>query len=215
MPLMTYEEYSRIKHATPYTYKIERDDQYLFYFGERHSFDPQDPEWEELKKFWEEFLSSTNSGKRIVFVEGGKRPVLPNEETAIKQHGGMGMITYLANKSGVETFSPEPNRQEEKIYLKNLYGSDQVEYYYETRMKHQRLKMSPSADDNEIKMLARQISPTLNNGITNQIARACSEYRDMYIVEKIKEYWNEGFSIFIQFGASHAVMQELILREIL
>ncbi len=48
----------------------------------------------------------------------------------------------------------------------------------------------------------------------NKVSRASTEIRDKYIVEQIQKYMNAGYSIFIQFGATHAVMQESLLKEL-
>ncbi len=48
----------------------------------------------------------------------------------------------------------------------------------------------------------------------NQVARASSQYRDEYIVEKIKEALKQKGNVFVVYGASHAVMQEPAMRAI-
>jgi hypothetical protein len=50
--------------------------------------------------------------------------------------------------------------------------------------------------------------------ITNIIARRDGEIRDAYVLEKIKDYWQEGRSIFVVFGSSHAVRLELELEKL-
>lgn len=49
---------------------------------------------------------------------------------------------------------------------------------------------------------------------TNRIAAAMSEARDRHIVRRIGEAVKDGKSVFVTYGASHAVMQEPALREI-
>ncbi len=51
MPLMTQDEYSKIEHETPYFYKIQNTEQFLYYFGERHSFNSNDTQWAQAKNF--------------------------------------------------------------------------------------------------------------------------------------------------------------------
>lgn len=49
----------------------------------------------------------------------------------------------------------------------------------------------------------------------NQIARDCAVIRDAHIVQQIKQAWDEGKSVFVVFGATHAVIQEPALRKLL
>lgn len=57
--LMTYDEYAHYEHPIPYSLTLKAPEAYLYYFGERHTFDPKDEQWESLKKLWSEFLVRT------------------------------------------------------------------------------------------------------------------------------------------------------------
>jgi hypothetical protein len=50
---------------------------------------------------------------------------------------------------------------------------------------------------------------------TNDISRRCTKLRDEYIVGQIKEYWDEGKSIFAVYGFSHVIAQEDELKRLL
>lgn len=56
------------------------------------------------------------------------------------------------------------------------------------------------------------VNPTIEKTIINKISREDSDIRDHYILDQIEKYWNEGKSMFIIYGCSHAVMQEPVLR---
>jgi hypothetical protein len=47
------------------------------------------------------------------------------------------------------------------------------------------------------------------------IIKDATKLRDIYIVKTIYDYWNEGKSIFIVYGGSHAIIQEEVLRNLL
>lgn len=51
--------------------------------------------------------------------------------------------------------------------------------------------------------------------VVNEIARQSSYYRDRYVVSRIKEAMKGRDRLFVVFGASHAVMQEPAIRELL
>ena len=46
-PIMSFEEYARDQHETPYVVRITQEDLELIYYGARHSFDPTDPMFDE------------------------------------------------------------------------------------------------------------------------------------------------------------------------
>lgn len=54
-----------------------------------------------------------------------------------------------------------------------------------------------------------------NQTVINQIARATSQYRDRFMVSEIAKALQTHKKIFVVFGASHAVMQEPALKELL
>jgi hypothetical protein len=117
---MSYEEYSKKKHRSPYLLKLKSGKNFFYYFGEKHSYNPNDSQWEELKDFWSEFLEKTKDTKKIVFIEEGIRSLESNENDAVLKHGGMGLITFLANKENIEVFSPEPEEKWERCVLSKL-----------------------------------------------------------------------------------------------
>ena len=150
MSILTYKQYSTIKHKTPYTLLLNSGPNYLYYFGERHLFKPIDAQWDELKIFWNDFLEKTKGQKRIVFTEGGIRPVEETEEDAIVKHGGMGLVTYLANKENIERHSPEPDEKYERAELEKTFSRDMIQYYYFARLVLQwGKKNDPKPDFNE------------------------------------------------------------------
>lgn len=59
------------------------------------------------------------------------------------------------------------------------------------------------------------INPNKTGTIINKIARAQSHARDINIVTKIAQCWNEGKSIFVVFGHGHLIIQKPALKKIL
>lgn len=70
-------------------------------------------------------------------------------------------------------------------------------------------------DERDTKFFYDAINPVVIQTVLNRVSRMSSEIRDTYIVGEIKKYINDGYSIFAQFGCSHVVMQEPLLKEIL
>ncbi|MBI3458700.1 hypothetical protein HY061_00330 [Candidatus Azambacteria bacterium] len=70
-------------------------------------------------------------------------------------------------------------------------------------------------DENDKEFFWEISRPDREIGILNKIARVQGLIRDIYIVEQIKKYWDEGKNLFIVFGQGHAVIQEPALRVLL
>lgn len=257
MPLMTYGEYSEIRHKTPYIYKINNGKQFLYYFGERHSFDPKHPQWLEQKKFWADYIKETKNQKMVAFVEAGRPSAGETEEDSIVDAGGTGLVTFLATKQNIEIYCPEPNRTFEMHELEKQFSREEIEYYYFARIVHQwgripeprpkfeeyvvrfleRDKNESQWDDfdfsfenmkiiherlfgkkfdfNDSNFFGDLVTPVELNTVINKVSRASGDVREVHIVNEIHKYWKKGCSLFIEYGASHAVRQEPVLRELL
>lgn len=257
MPLMSYEEYQNTHHETPYKVVLQSGSNFLYYFGECHSYNPVDPQWLQLKKFWEDYLQKTNTQKRIVFTEGGIRPYVKSVEESILTHGGMGLVTHLATRAGINTYSSEPNEKTEREELERKFSREQIQYYYFARAVHQRngkhepkpnfeeyIKSFLSGDqinsgwndfdfsvenmkkihteifhtefnENDQDFFYNVTNPVIIESVVNEVARTSSIFRDEYIVKEIQKYISEGYSIFAEYGCSHVVMQEPLLKQIL
>ena len=137
---MTYEQYRKTEFSEgPYVLVIRSSaspDHALYYFGEQHSFNDANPQWDKVKTLWKEFLATT-SGKRIAIVEGGKRAIRKAEQESILEDGGMGLLTFLASQEGIETYSAEPSEAFERSELEKNFSRDQIQYYYFARMAYQ------------------------------------------------------------------------------
>jgi len=79
---------------------------------------------------------------------------------------------------------------------------------------HEQLFHKPFDEKNE-KFFYEIINPTTDNSIINQVSRYDdSGLRDAAILQNISRYWKSGKSLFIIYGASHAVIQEQALRHL-
>ena len=61
-------------------------------------------------------------------------------------------------------------------------------------------------------VLIRASAPVYHDSIINDIARADSRFRNERVVTEVESFWKKGYSIFMLFGAAHAVIQEPALR---
>jgi hypothetical protein len=70
-------------------------------------------------------------------------------------------------------------------------------------------------DINDEKIFSRITSPVGTGSRINELSRSQSMYRNEYILNQIEKYWDEGYDIFIIYGAGHAVMQEPAIRSLI
>lgn len=78
---------------------------------------------------------------------------------------------------------------------------------------HQKM-FGTTLDLDDLEHFERASDPTTTASLSNQVARATSILRDRYILKEIEKKWQEGKSLFIIYGATHAVMQEPALRHL-
>jgi len=135
--LLTYDEYAKVRHDVPYTLTLKGMDSLLYFFGEEHSFDPRNPQWKTLKDYWATFLLRTTGTERIVFTEGGVRPVELSDDEAVLKHGGAGLVTKLAHDEQVLVQSPEPPYALEYEALEKKFSHAEIAYYFFARVVHQ------------------------------------------------------------------------------
>ncbi len=67
-------------------------------------------------------------------------------------------------------------------------------------------------DEMDAELFYDSSNPTRRSNPISEVARASSDIRNGHILDKIEEYWNEGYSIFIVYGSGHAVVHEPALR---
>ncbi len=69
-------------------------------------------------------------------------------------------------------------------------------------------------DMNDLEQFEKAADPVNIYSVSNQVARATSILRDQYILKEIEKKWHEGKSLFIVYGATHAIMQEPAIRHL-
>lgn len=135
--LMKYENYSKLEHEIPYCFNLEKDGQFIYYFGEDHIFDPEHNQFNIIEKYWNEFIQKTKGENCIALVEGGERPIYKTREECILKQGGMGFVTWLAAQENIDTFSPEPPAEYVFSELEKHFKKQEIEYYFFARMCYQ------------------------------------------------------------------------------
>ncbi|OHA79923.1 MAG: hypothetical protein A2747_01745 [Candidatus Yonathbacteria bacterium RIFCSPHIGHO2_01_FULL_44_41] len=254
--LISFKEYSAIKHKQPYFYTVESSDQVLYYFGAEHKKDPNHPQFERLQNDWNEFLQKTSGTKSIVVFECNVN--ITNEimlKEAIEKYGESGAIVFWAEQAHIASVRPEPTIKDEAKVLLEDFSRDEIFYFYIIRgiVSWQRATVRKEFDEfiklnikryedvlgwsdfdfsfETVKKVHQQIfgrefnlddkdflikipNPTCDESRINEVARKSSMIRNIAILDCIENYWQEGYNIFVVYGASHAVMQEPVIKSL-
>lgn len=127
--VMSYQDYTKIKHDIPYVYRFANQNQILFYFGANHSCDPENKQYPLLQQEFSDFLEITKGKNCIVLVEGSLRGVAQTKHEAITEQGGEGgLITLLAHQANIACMCPEPQDEYLHTELLKTFSHDEILY---------------------------------------------------------------------------------------
>ncbi len=251
--LLTWDEYNQKGHfEIPYAYLIQGDNQVLSYFGARHSFDPQDPQFNQIETLWNDMTAHYPNDKMVAVIEGGLMNNEYERDEYITRAGESGLLIYLAKKADIEIKYLEPS----KGLLNDLtdrYSKEEIFYHQmaQRALQWNKLTRKPSFEEYTVQFLKKLqdetgwndfdfsmnhlkkihndifhvtfdendraffqsiVTPTNDDTVINKISRDMNVVRDTAIVQGILDEWQKGKSIFIVYGASHAVIQERALK---
>ena len=127
--LIPLAQYYTIDHVTPYTYIINKGGKYLYYFGSKHSYNPEDYQFEKIRYFFNDFVHHTTKENSIVLVEGGERPVALSEKEAMMEGAEMSFVTYLAYTADRVVTSPEIPDQMRFELMHAYFPKEEIVYY--------------------------------------------------------------------------------------
>lgn len=97
--------------------------------------------------------------------------------------------------------------------LMTINGYNQVTEAWESPLKLEQViewfeqEVDQEFNTNDVELMSRIADPT-----TNEVSKASGDYRDIFLLEKIKLLMDEGKSVFIVYGSSHAIKLELDLK---
>lgn len=151
--LLTYVQLKKIyrngEKPTPYVVKHSKDKQLLVFIAFNHLNDPADKRFIKIRQEWQAFLDATGGQERIVLTEGGVRPALADEETAIKRFGEPGLLSLLAHQEGILVATPEPPDDYDKREAAKKFPIEAVVYYLFARQIPQWHRTEPKPNFRE------------------------------------------------------------------
>lgn len=146
LPREKYAEVYKKYGQGPTMFEIENDKQSLFYFGANHSRDPADSQYPALRKYWGDFLKTTEGKDRLVLIEGNLRKLEKNETTAITNGSEGSFMALLAYKAGVSVACPDISDKELMKRLPNMSKDEVLLYWFLTWVNNSQKYADPKPD---------------------------------------------------------------------
>lgn len=138
--------------------------QAVFFFGAKHTNNPNDEQFIVLEKLWGDFFDNYGDNS-VAICEGLVRKPVDSFVDAIKSHGESGAIQWFARKNRIEIICGEPASLLQREYLCKKFDKDDVAY----AIVVQRISGWFRGTHN------RTFSEVVNNSILNEI-----EFEDIY-----------------------------------
>ena len=223
----------------------------LRYFGVRHTFDPDDPQYATMQSIWQE-LRPTEA-----FFEGTGTFVGDTITASLQRSGEPGLVRHLASLTAIPVHSLEPTRAAEVEFLLPTFTAEQLVLFFVSRAvaeERERPKLTaPALEPLLIQFLAlahatpelagvlpdlqafraayarwfpgmvpelapaRWFDPLHTSAETgsqfhNDIDRALSAFRDVYMYRLLARARRPGVRIFAEVGRDHIPAQAAALR---
>jgi len=121
--ILTYKQYAKLKHDTPYVLEFKVGKGALLIFGSRHLFDPKDVQVADIIREWDRFRPD------VAYNEGGDPPTRETLQIAVERHGEAGLLRFLAARDSVPVATFEPRLENEIRDLRMRYSPEQVKVW--------------------------------------------------------------------------------------
>lgn len=246
-PIMDMTAYQEIwnDHKRPYIFSLTSNGGgKVFILGVDHTKDPNDPQLDSIRYYWEE------SNPDIALVEGKVGNLFAWFQDPILELGEGGLVTSLAHKKGIDVYSWEPDANTEIEILLEHFSKKQLAMYYsfrpyfsnkrygepehpeaqlqdylESRTNNKYLKGVITSWEELDKMWKEEVpshdwrahkaGTGFPDGYLYDIWNRSNIVRDEHMVQIILELVNKGKTVFVCMGSSHAPRIEKTLRSLI
>lgn len=236
--ILTYEQYARIEHDTPYVLEFRVGNGALLLYGVRHTFDPADAQIADIRREWARFRPT------LAFNEGGNPPTASSISETVQRVGEVGLVRLLAGADHVPVATFEPLRAAEREALLENYSPEQVKVFLALRsfITFRRSKSEESAVEFMNRVLGDRdglrtvpyttdelaasyarlfpghaewqevpdewFDPTQAHQYTNRAQSLSGYFRDQHIFRVLVDRVRRGDRVFVVVGASHVPVLE-------
>lgn len=211
-------------------YSHQTNKQQLVFFGTTHSHDPKHTQYKKIKESFIEFTKRTTNEK-IILIEGSSIELdkTTYEETAIRQGGDKLFAHLLGIKEDVMVADADIDKQTQ---TKQLLKTHSLEVVHAWSKKTLTKMWNRFTDQDKPGSLENYVASHLQRwfkyiDITNlkktPVSTAQIEtlnatilaMRQEHTFDIIQDYWNQGYDIFIVYGAAHARAHEQKIKTLL
>lgn len=240
--ILSFTEYARIRHPTPYVVDVGRAGSRLVLFGGRHSSDPADPMFALIEATFARLAPA------VALHEGTPPAVEPEREIAIRRHGEAGLVRHLAARAGIGTASMDiPLPDEARLLLREVSPGDALVYLVVRQLASFNRKTArmdfdgyfgdffaligpalglaidwPLIEREHRRLLGRPLAPRDVTALetdpmrddlpTQRLSRLSNRRRDEHMLAQLLAALAAHARVFATVGVSHAVMLEPALR---
>ena len=122
-----FNSYSPTSPYKPYILELDTGLGGLVYYGAFHNVNPDDPQYSDLEKKWNEFKPT------VAYSEGGIWPLMRSRREAIVRYGEQGLLRFLAARDEVPIKSLDQTIIREALYLISFFPEEEIKIYYVLR----------------------------------------------------------------------------------
>ncbi len=133
--ILSYDTYAKIAargFELPYVVELEPENQKLLFYGAEHTNNPDDPQFQDIERRWNLFMTSATNP--LALVEGRFDEVkvedTQDRTTSIVAGGEAQFVVHLARRDSVPVTSPEPELATEANELAIEFGQNKVLFFY-------------------------------------------------------------------------------------
>jgi len=173
--ILSFAEYARIEHDTPYVLRFARGDGALLFFGTAHTYDPADPQVAQIVARWAEFRPTQ------AFNEGGDPPTEATVAAAVSQFGESGLVRLLARRDAVPVASIEPSlREQVRVLRASGFADEPIKLFFVLRQVPQHRERTGAAMDAarlaEVLRYFTEATGIAGPATVDEVASACARW---------------------------------------
>jgi|GEM_PF-5301053 len=191
-----YLRYNNVSHPLPYEYRLQNGDNELFYFGTKHTCNPEEREFNRIKTIFKEFKPEVVFAEGVLQLHNAERAQIFQETIAklneyeAAQKGENIFTVHCGIKYQCRIICPEPTIIDEAEYIsKNGYSKEHIVLFYICKFLSRQYNAAPVEYVNKgLQYLKIHLKWDFDFSWTNfvsihsQIIGKCEQYRhsDMY-----------------------------------
>lgn len=211
-------------------YSHQTKNQQLCFFGSTHSHNPRDSQYKKMKAALATFVQYSPNTK-VILIEGNslQPSKTTSEEQAIRQGGDRSFAHLLGTQEDITIVNADLDKQTQTKRLLEEHSLEVVHAWSKRiliRMWNRfTTQDKPSSLDSYVTShlqtwftgidLTNLKNTPISNAQMDALNVAIMTMRQDYTFDVIQDYWNQGYDIFIVYGAAHARAHEQKIRALL